>query len=94
MLASINSAPPRFIIFGAGASGGAAAFIGVLRSSDMTNVAHRDFTERKPLPTPNSDFYQLVEVLNADELALVKKVREASGNTMGLAPASPLDRMR
>jgi glutaryl-CoA dehydrogenase len=41
----------------------------------MTNVAHRGFTERKPLPAPNSDFYQLVEVLNADELALVKKVR-------------------
>src|ERR1700726_2497812 len=41
----------------------------------MTNVAHRDFSERKPLPAPNSDFYQLVEVVNADELALVKKVR-------------------
>ena len=41
----------------------------------MTNVAHRDFTERKPLPAPNSDFYQLVEALSADELAVVKKVR-------------------
>jgi len=30
---------------------------------------------RKPLPAPNSDFYQLVDVLNAEELALVKKVR-------------------
>jgi glutaryl-CoA dehydrogenase len=30
---------------------------------------------RKPLPAPNSDFYQLVDVLNAKELALVKKVR-------------------
>jgi glutaryl-CoA dehydrogenase len=29
----------------------------------------------KPLPAPNSDFYQLADVLNADELALVKKVR-------------------
>src|SRR5437764_3314600 len=29
----------------------------------------------KPMPTPNSDFYQLVDVLSADELALVKKVR-------------------
>ena len=33
------------------------------------------FGERKPLPAPNSDFYQLVEVLSADELSLVKKVR-------------------
>src|SRR3954449_6258488 len=49
--------------------------IGVGRSSDMTNVVHREFVERKPLPAPNSDFYQLVEVLNADELALVNKVR-------------------
>ena len=23
----------------------------------MTNVVHRDFTERKPLPAPNSDFW-------------------------------------
>ena len=41
----------------------------------MTNVVHRDFTDRKPLPAPDSDFYHLVEVLNADELAVVKKVR-------------------
>ena len=41
----------------------------------MTNVVHRDFTDRKPLPAPDSDVYHLVEVLNADELALVKKIR-------------------
>ena len=29
----------------------------------------------KPLPAPNSDFYQLADVLTAEELALVKKVR-------------------
>ena len=29
----------------------------------------------KPLPAPNSDFYQLVETLPADELAVVKQVR-------------------
>jgi len=29
----------------------------------------------KPLPQPNSDFYQLVEVLSPDEQAIVKKVR-------------------
>jgi hypothetical protein len=31
----------------------------------MTNVMHRDFTDRKPLPAPNCDFYQLVEGLSA-----------------------------
>ncbi len=30
----------------------------------------------KPLPAPNSDFYQLAELLSGDELALVKQVRE------------------
>lgn len=29
----------------------------------------------KPLPPPNSDFYQFAETLNADELAILKKVR-------------------
>jgi len=31
--------------------------------------------ERRPLPAPNSDFYQLVETLHPDELAVVKQVR-------------------
>src|SRR3989442_282590 len=31
--------------------------------------------ERKPLPAPNSDFYQLAETLPPDELAVVKQVR-------------------
>ena len=31
--------------------------------------------ERKPLPAPNSDFYQLAETLPPDELAVVKPVR-------------------
>ena len=31
--------------------------------------------QRKPLPAPNSDFYELKDVLTADELAVVKKVR-------------------
>src|SRR5258705_12490193 len=30
---------------------------------------------KKALPQPNSDFYQLVETLPADELAVVKQVR-------------------
>src|SRR6201993_4405405 len=29
----------------------------------------------KQLPAPNSDFYEVVETLNADELAIVKRVR-------------------
>jgi len=41
----------------------------------MTNVVHRDFTERKPLPAPNSDFYEVYETLSAEELAVVKRVR-------------------
>jgi hypothetical protein len=32
-------------------------------------------SKSKPLPAPNSDFYQLADVLTAEELALVKKVR-------------------
>ena len=32
-------------------------------------------TQPKPLPAPNSDFYQLAETLNSEELALVKQVR-------------------
>ena len=32
-------------------------------------------TQPKPLPAPNSDFYQLAETLNAEELSLVKQVR-------------------
>jgi alkylation response protein AidB-like acyl-CoA dehydrogenase len=35
----------------------------------------RDANLPKPLPAPNSDFYQLAETLNAEELALVKQVR-------------------
>src|SRR4051794_37817447 len=30
---------------------------------------------QRALPTPNSDFYQLVDVLTAEEKAIVKKVR-------------------
>src|SRR5881409_4046019 len=31
--------------------------------------------ERKPLPPPNTDFYEVTETLNAEELALLKQVR-------------------
>src|SRR5579872_7223537 len=30
---------------------------------------------QRPLPAPNSDFYELVETLPADELAVIKQVR-------------------
>src|SRR6201993_3876766 len=40
-----------------------------------TATAARKTDAPKPVPVPNGDFYQLVEVLSPDELALVKKVR-------------------
>ena len=40
------------------------------------NIQHsKDIKQPKPLPKPNSDFYELAETLSADELALVKEVR-------------------
>src|SRR3954463_3469753 len=43
----------------------------------VTPAARPPKTEvrQRALPTPNSDFYQLVDVLTADEKAIVKKVR-------------------
>ena len=38
-------------------------------------IAVKDVKQAKPLPAPNSDFYQLADVLTADEKAIVKKVR-------------------
>jgi glutaryl-CoA dehydrogenase len=40
-----------------------------------TATAARKTDAPKALPVPNGDFYQLVELLNAEELATVKKVR-------------------
>jgi len=40
-----------------------------------TTVATKPTKQPKPLPAPNSDFYELYETLNADELAIVKRVR-------------------
>src|SRR5712671_7250149 len=37
--------------------------------------AKSDIRQPKQLPAPNSDFYQLVDVLTPDERAVVKKVR-------------------
>src|SRR6202008_743648 len=41
----------------------------------MMATALKEEKKAKPLPAPNSDFYQLVDVLTPDELAVVKKVR-------------------
>jgi glutaryl-CoA dehydrogenase len=38
-------------------------------------VATKPAKQHKPLPAPNSDFYELYETLNAEELATVKRVR-------------------
>jgi hypothetical protein len=35
----------------------------------------KDVKQPKPLPAPNSDFYELAETLDVEELALVKQVR-------------------
>ncbi|MGY8669272.1 acyl-CoA dehydrogenase family protein [Bradyrhizobium sp. UFLA05-109] len=40
-----------------------------------TATAARKTDAPKALPAPNGDFYQLVELLNADELGVVRKVR-------------------
>ena len=40
-----------------------------------TATAVRKTDAPKALPVPNGDFYQLVELLNPEELAVVKKVR-------------------
>src|SRR5258707_8142454 len=40
-----------------------------------TATAASKTVARKPLPPPNSDFYDLYETLSVDELATVKRVR-------------------
>src|SRR6204780_391019 len=40
-----------------------------------TTQARIEIAQPKKLPTPNSDFYQLVEALSTEELAIVKEVR-------------------
>src|SRR5712671_2478500 len=39
------------------------------------SAAKKDIRTPKPLPAPNSDFYELAETLPAEELAVVKQVR-------------------
>jgi alkylation response protein AidB-like acyl-CoA dehydrogenase len=40
-----------------------------------TQTLEKPRTDTKPLPAPNSDFYELAETLNAEELALLRQVR-------------------
>jgi hypothetical protein len=40
-----------------------------------TATATKPVKAPKPLPAPNSDFYQLADVLTAEEKAIVKKLR-------------------
>src|SRR6202451_3054638 len=40
-----------------------------------TTQARTEIAQSKKLPSPNSDFYQLVEALSTEELAVVKEVR-------------------
>src|SRR5262249_41384123 len=40
-----------------------------------TAIAVKEVRHPKPLPAPNSDFYQFAETLSADELAILKRVR-------------------
>jgi len=43
--------------------------------SPGASASAKPASPRKPLPTPDPDFYQLVDVLPKDELAVVKQVR-------------------
>jgi alkylation response protein AidB-like acyl-CoA dehydrogenase len=45
-----------------------------MREGEM-NTAGKQVEQPKPLPSPNSDFYEVYETLNAEELAMVKRVR-------------------
>src|SRR5881296_4035860 len=40
-----------------------------------TQTQVKERSEHKPLPPPNTDFYEVTETLNAEELALLKQVR-------------------
>jgi alkylation response protein AidB-like acyl-CoA dehydrogenase len=40
-----------------------------------TPAVKKDIRQPKPLPAPNSDFYQLAETLPAEELGVLKQVR-------------------
>src|ERR1700731_1420641 len=41
----------------------------------MDTLDRKPVEPKHPLPAPNSDFYEVYETLNAEELATVKRVR-------------------
>jgi glutaryl-CoA dehydrogenase len=45
------------------------------RSSEQPTATKADTRHPRPLPAPNSDFYELVETLPVEEVAVVKQVR-------------------
>jgi hypothetical protein len=44
-------------------------------ATPATRPAKTEVRQPKPLPAPNSDFYEVYETLSAEELATVKRVR-------------------
>jgi hypothetical protein len=44
-------------------------------TATATGPAKKPNGKQKPLPAPNSDFYELKDILSPDELAIVRKVR-------------------
>ena len=44
------------------------------------NTSAKPPSPHKPLPVPNADFYQFVDILPPDEVAVVKQVRALHGN--------------
>jgi glutaryl-CoA dehydrogenase len=46
------------------------------KPSDQPTQAKTAARQPKPLPAPNSDFYQLTETLSPDEFAVLKQIRE------------------
>jgi alkylation response protein AidB-like acyl-CoA dehydrogenase len=48
----------------------------VTKAPNQPTVAKTADKKPKPLPAPNTDFYQLTETLSADEFAVFKRVRE------------------
>jgi hypothetical protein len=44
-------------------------------TATATSIKRKYSRTPKQLPAPNSDFYELYETLNADELAILRRVR-------------------
>ena len=44
-------------------------------SKSTATTQLREIKQPKPLPSPNSDFYEFAETLPAEELAVLKQVR-------------------